>query len=277
MSSRNDREVAPRFAAIGGHHSRSAGSVEWLTPPSLIQALGGWESIDRDPCAPVIQMYRTARGVWTMLDDGLAQDWDPRERFYVNPPYGDEVAVWLSRLADQGNGTALIFARTETDAFFEQGWLRAHAALFLRGRLNFHYGEALSMISYRGGKVVRGRTFEAGERAPKNSGAPSVLLAYGEEEAERLAESGIEGQFVPLILRRSVVVSLVHGVDAITWRQLVVEILKEADGPVHVATVWRVVRTHPKAAGREHARAKVRQILQAVGERVDRGQYRLAV
>lgn len=101
-----------------------------------------------------------------------------------------------------------------------------------------------------------------------------MLLAYGEEEAERLAESRIEGQFVPLIFSRSVLVSAIGDV---TWRDLIVGIMREADGPVHVAAVWRVVREHPKAAGREHARAKVRQILQAVGERVDRGQYRLAV
>lgn len=63
----------------------------------------------------------------------------------------------------------------------------------------------------------------------------------------------------------------------VTWRELIVGVMQEADGPVAVAAVWSIVRHHPKAQGREHARAKVRQILQAVGERVDRGQYRLTV
>lgn len=268
------RETAPRFAAIGGHHSHRAGTVEWLTPPETIDDLGGWEAIDRDPCAPLVQPYRTARRVWTVLDDGLQKRWDPGEFFYVNPPYDDEAQHWLAALADQGNGVALIFARTETAAFFRWVWERAHAALFLRGRLNFHVGEAFSQVSYRGGRAVAGRTFQVGDRMPKNSGAPSVLLAYGEEAAERLAELTHRGQFVPLIFARSV---LVEAVGSVTWRELVVGIMREQDGPVRVEAVWRVVREHPKARGRDHARAKVRQILQAVAERVERGQYRLAV
>lgn len=269
--------MAKTFTAMGGHHSKVPATVEWLTPPSLIEALGGWRSIDRDPCTPIEQPYPTAVARWTLMDDGLSKRWDPRERYFLNPPYtADEVELWLAKLAEQGNGIALIFARTETDSFFRFGWERASAALFIRGRINFHVGEAFSVVKTR-------RTFEVGERMPKNSGAPSVLLAYGEEEAERLSECAIEGQFVPLILARSVVVSLFDVTngreksDHVTWRELVVGVLREADGPVMVAAVWKVVRMHPKAAGREHARAKVRQVLQAVGERVDRGQYRLAV
>lgn len=264
----NRETAAPRFSGIGGHHSAKAGTVEWLTPPAIIDALGGWRSIDRDPCAPIVQPYRTAVATWTILDDGLSKRWDPAERFFMNPPYEDGVVeLWLAMLADQGNGTALIFARTETAAFHRFCWERAHAALFQRGRINFHIGESFSVIKTR-------RTFLAGDRAPGNAGAPTVLLAYGEEEAERLAESGIEGQFVPLIFSRSVLVSAIGDV---TWRELIIGVMREADGPVAVAAVWSAIRLHPKAQGREHARAKVRQILQAVGKRVERGQYRLAV
>lgn len=271
------------FTAMGGHHSKVPATIEWLTPPGLIEQLGGWRSIGRDPCTPIEQPYRTARERWTILDDGLKQRWDPTERFFVNPPYTDgEIELWLAMLADQGNGSALIFARTETVAFFRFGWERAHAVMFLRGRLNFHVAEPFTQLKWRAGVPRAGKTFLAGDRMDKNSGAPSVLLAYGEEEAERLAESGIEGQFVPLIFSRSVLVSLFApssegGKIDITWRELVVGVLREADGPLHVAAVWRVVQLHPKAAGREHARAKVRQILQSVAERVDRGQYRMAV
>lgn len=263
------------FTAMGGHHSKVPATIEWLTPPWLIEALGGWRSIGRDPCTPIEQPYPTARERWTILDDGLKQRWDPAERFFVNPPYTDgEIELWLAMLANQGNGTALIFARTETVAFFRWGWERAHAAFFLRGRINFHVAEPFCQLRWSRGVPSAGKTFLAGDRMDKNSGAPSVLLAYGEEEAERLADSGIEGQFVPLIVSRSV---LVTAIGDVTWRELVVGVLREADGPVHVAAVWRVVREHPKALGKEHARAKVRQILQAVAERVDRGQYRMAV
>jgi hypothetical protein len=35
-----------------------------------------------------------------------------------------------------------------------------------------------------------------GRRAPANGGAPSVLIAYGDSDADRLKSSGIEGAFL---------------------------------------------------------------------------------
>jgi hypothetical protein len=81
-------------------------------------------------------------------------------------------------MSNWGIGTALIFARTETDMFFRYVWEQATALLFLRGRIHFHHPD--------------------GVRAKANSGGPSVLIAYGETDAEKLAESGIVGQFVRL-------------------------------------------------------------------------------
>lgn len=83
---------------------------------------------------------------------------------------------WLRRLADHGHGTGLIFARTETSWFVEQVWHRATALLFLDGRVHFHHAD--------------------GTRAAANAGAPSVLVAYGPEDADRLAACGLRGSFV---------------------------------------------------------------------------------
>lgn len=269
---------------MGGHHSRVPTTVEWLTSPATIEKLGGWQANDRDPCAPIEQPYPTARETWTIVDDGLKKRWDPKESFWLNPPYTDGVVeLWLSMLADHGNGIAMIFARTDTEAFHRFGWQRAHAMLFQRGRENFHYGEAVTHLVWRKGRPTPGRTFMPGDRAPKNSGAPTVFIAYGERQAERLADCGIEGRFVPLIFGRSVMALLFDATNVkeesyVTWRDVVVEAMKShGDSIVSVEAVWRIVREQPKAAGREHARAKVRQILQQVGERVERGQYRLAV
>jgi len=82
-------------------------------------------------------------------------------------------------MVEHGCGTMLTFARTETDLFFETIWAHATAILFIRGRLYFHHVD--------------------GKRAAANSGAPSVLIAYGEEDAMRLELSGIAGQLVPVI------------------------------------------------------------------------------
>lgn len=171
------RVAHPLFAGIGGHHSAASKTDEWLTPPAIIDALGGADSFDLDPCAPVVQPYPTAKSVFTRVDNGLLKPW--RGRVWLNPPYNTvALTKWLARLSDHGVGTALIFARTETDAFFRYVWQPASAVLFIRGRINFHYPD--------------------GRRAEANSGAPSVLCAYGERDAEVLAGCGIDGQFVEL-------------------------------------------------------------------------------
>lgn len=159
--------------SIGGHQSPAMLKDEWLTPPEIISALGPF---DIDPCSPVVRPWDTALRHYTMHDDGLKQPWDGR--VWCNPPYGQECARWLARLVDHGCGTALVFARTETRMFFDWVWPRAHAVLFIEGRLHFHHVD--------------------GRRAPANAGAPSVLIAYGKDDSDKLMTSGIRGKFIGL-------------------------------------------------------------------------------
>ena len=84
-------------------------------------------------------------------------------------------------MAAHGHGTALLFARTETAAFFESVWGYATAVLFIKGRLCFHRAD---------GSLPRGDT------GGGNAGAPSVLVDYGASDAERLRSSGIAGQWL---------------------------------------------------------------------------------
>ena len=146
---------------------------EWLTPPELLAKLGAF---DLDPCAPITPPWRTAAKQFSVIDDGLSQPWSGR--VWLNPPYGREAAQWLRKLADHGDGLALIFARTETEMFFEHVWEKAHALLFLRGRLSFHHVD--------------------GRRAAANGGAPSVLIAYGARNVDCLKALASMGAFVPL-------------------------------------------------------------------------------
>lgn len=96
----------------------------------------------------------------------------------MNPPYGDATGVWLDRLAEHGDGVALVFARTETRMFFKSVWPKATAMLFMKGRPHFH--------------------LPGGARAKGNSGGPVVLIAYGLRNAHALEACGIEGAFVRL-------------------------------------------------------------------------------
>lgn len=158
---------------IGSHQSANMKKDEWLTPPEILKKLG---SFDLDPCAPVNRPWDTAEKHFTINDNGLSKEWVGR--VWCNPPYGKFTGQWLNKLSEHGNGIALIFARTETKLFFDYVWYNADAILFIEGRLYFHH--------------------VCGQRAKANSGAPSVLIAYGVENVQRLENSGIPGKFLKL-------------------------------------------------------------------------------
>jgi len=188
-----------RKTGMGGHQSAAMIKDEWLTPPFIIEALGGAISFDLDLCAPIRRLWSTAQQHYTIVDNGLLQRWTGR--MFLNPPYGgpEIVGPWMLRMIEHGCGTALIFARTETDLFFRAVWESATAVLFIRDRLFFHVNED----SYFPRKGKEEPIFvKAGGRAPANGGAPSVLVAYGEADAQALqwcAESGaIAGKFIRL-------------------------------------------------------------------------------
>lgn len=224
---------------IGGHQSHNPATTTWLTPPALIQGLGGASSFDLDPCAAPAQPWATAKRMVALPADGLASDWDGR--VWLNPPYSTgEVEAWLQRLGDHGEGTALIFARTDTECFHRQVWSRASGLLFLEGRLHFHHAD--------------------GTRAKANSGAPSVLCAYGSQDLDILFESGLAGALVPLRFPRFI---LVEPLSEATWREIVGEALGRQGGShVTVAELYRALARHPKAKGNPSWKAKVRQTLQ---------------
>jgi hypothetical protein len=140
--------------SLSGHQSPAAASVDWLTPPEIISALG---TFDLDPCCPANMPWPTATTMLTRKEDGLRSPW--YGRVWLNPPFGSEARTWLSRIAHHGNGIALIPARTETSMFFQCVWGVATGVLFLKGRPHFHRPD--------------------GSRAPFNSGAPICLVAYG--------------------------------------------------------------------------------------------------
>jgi hypothetical protein len=160
---------------MGGHQSHKMIKDEWITPKEIIDAFGiGY--FDLDPCAAVNQPWSCARKAFTVEQDGLSYKW--WGRVWLNPPYGSKTGIWLSKLAEHGDGIALIFARTETADWFKYIWSKATAILFIEGRLYFHHVN--------------------GERAKHNSGAPSALIAYGAESADALSKCGIKGKFIRL-------------------------------------------------------------------------------
>lgn len=167
----------PTAKGMGGHHATVAKKDEWLTPPEILKALGPF---DLDPCAPIRRPWPMAANHFTIEDRGHMKEW--AGRVWCNPPYGAELATWLGRCADHGNAIALVFARTETEAFQQVVFPRATALFFFAGRLTFYHVD--------------------GTKAKDNGGAPSVLIAFDEynREAIRYAahKGSIEGTLIPI-------------------------------------------------------------------------------
>lgn len=129
----------------------------WLTPLSIIEALG---EFDLDPCG--FPNHKTAKRLIVLPEDGLNSEWEGR--VWLNPPYGKNTGAWLEKLANHGNGIALVFARTDT-SWFQKVAHRASGICFIAGRISF----------------LR-PNFEKGS----NAGAPSILIAFGSQNAESI-------------------------------------------------------------------------------------------
>ena len=149
-------------------------TTDWLTPPDIIHRIG---EFSLDPCASVDQFYATADTMISRPDDGLLHTWHDYGSVWLNPPYGAKNSdLWMGRMAEHGNGVALIAARTETEWFRRYVWDAATGLLFLHGRLHYHLPD--------------------GSRAKGNAGHGSVLVAYGAKWASSLIASGIAGHVV---------------------------------------------------------------------------------
>lgn len=151
---------------------KSANSTdEWYTPLEIIEALG---SFDLDPCAPVKPLYQTAKVMYNKNDDGLKQSWSGR--VWLNPPYSRPlIEQFVKRMAEHGNGIALLFNRCDSKMFQDIIFQKATAMKFLRNRIRF----------YR----------ENGERGG-SPGCDSILIAFGEDNAEILRTCSIEGKYI---------------------------------------------------------------------------------
>lgn len=146
---------------------------EWYTPKEIIDALG---KFDLDPCAPINPLWKTATQMYNKNDDGLIQQW--KGRVWLNPPYSRPlIEQFVGRLAEHGNGIALLFNRCDSKMFQDVIFKKATAIMFIRGRIKF----------YRADGTQSG-----------TPGCGSVLVAFGEENAEILKNCGIAGKYLRL-------------------------------------------------------------------------------
>ena len=161
--------------SLASHEKKSNDGTSdiWLTPHWLVYALGPF---DLDPCAaPSPRPWPTASNHIELPDDGLQTAW--HGRVWLNPPYSD-ATPWLEKMALHRNGTALIFARVETDAWHRWIWPYAYRVFFPKGRIQFCLPDGTQK---------------------NGSGAPSAIVVYTESDARKVLESKIEGVFTASI------------------------------------------------------------------------------
>jgi DNA N-6-adenine-methyltransferase (Dam) len=156
---------------LGSHQQCVGKSQVHITPRWIIDRLGPF---DVDPAAADPRPWDCAAVNFTEADDGLSRPW--HGRVWLNPPFDRyRVGTWIRRLAEHGTGAALLHARTEA-GWFEPIWAHASGILFMADRIKFFRPD--------------------GSEQPANSGAPPVLVAFGERDLARLRASGIAGTLV---------------------------------------------------------------------------------
>ena len=134
------RDVTPANGFIK-NGAFSSETDEYYTPREVLDAVADvLGEIDLDPCAEAHgdRANVPARDHYTKKDDGLSKPW--KGRVFMNPPYGREVAEWVSCLVnfyksgEVPEAIALLAARTDTT------WFKAldnWPVCFVTGRLKF--------------------------------------------------------------------------------------------------------------------------------------------
>lgn len=146
---------------------------EWYTPKEIIQALG---TFDLDPCAPIQPLWPTAKVMYNKNDDGLKKEWFGR--VWLNPPYSRPlIERFIKKMAEHGNGIALLYNRCDNKMFQDIIFEKATAMMFLRERIRFYRPDG-----------TRG----------DSPGCGSILVAFGVENALILKNCSLKGKFVML-------------------------------------------------------------------------------
>lgn len=167
------------------HDNVNNTSVDWYTPQWVFDAMG--LQFDLDPCSPAGGVpWIPAQTHYALPQDGLALPWFGR--VWLNPPYGKHTKDWLRKMAQHGDGMALVFARTDCQ-WFRDAASTATAMLFLAGRIKFVDG--LGVTSGNG------------------AGAGSMLLAWGGDCAHALVGMSDRGLLIDLAANRKVIAARV--------------------------------------------------------------------
>ncbi|RKR76300.1 DNA N-6-adenine-methyltransferase [Frondihabitans australicus] len=173
----NPTQSTPVSAKKAGftHETAKGATDEWYTPRHIFEALA-IERFAMDVCSPGAEKTHVPADVHlTIVEDGLTTPW--AGTVWMNPPYSD-IAPWMRKLADHGDGIALVFARPDTK-WFQAALKQATVACFINGRISF----------------IKGST----GKPAGSPGAGSVLLAYGKAAADAVLHSELGICVTPIL------------------------------------------------------------------------------
>ena len=117
----------------------SSKTDEWETPQDFFDELNREFSFDLDVCAT--GSNAKCNRYYSLEEDGLRQPWIGR--VWCNPPYGNEIPLWLQKAHDEIISNAeliviLIPARTDTRWFHKYVYNKPGIEIrFVKGRLKF--------------------------------------------------------------------------------------------------------------------------------------------
>lgn len=151
-------------------HEQSIGATdEWYTPPWLFEKLG--LEFDLDAASPGAHIVPWIPAKRHITERSLYWPW--LGSVWLNPPYGARNAIrpWLRKLAEHGNGIALVPNRTGCD-WWQDFAQRADGVLFVRGKIRFLRPDG---------------------REGASPGYGNVLMAFGSVLASHLRASEIDG------------------------------------------------------------------------------------
>lgn len=146
-------------------------SDEYYTPKHIIDSLG---CFDLDPATPKNPKWQTARVMYTKEDDGLNKEWFGR--VFLNPPYSKPlVEQFIKKMAEHGNGIALIMPKLGTKLFRETIYPSCSAIYILAERIKF---------------------YDENWKQQKSPICQSMLVAFGKENIEAIRNSGLKGMML---------------------------------------------------------------------------------
>jgi len=131
----------------------SSKSNEWDTPMSFFKLLDDEFIFTLDPCCR--EDTAKCKKFYTIIDDGLKQDWS-QDVVFMNPPYGGHTGDWIKKALEESIKGAtvvcLIVSSTDRSYWHEYIFPFASQIRFVRGRIKF--GNSKSTAPFASAVVI---------------------------------------------------------------------------------------------------------------------------